>query len=198
MPELQTTDIEGVYVLPLSAHPDSRGSFTEVYRRDGCPGPEMPQANLSLSKANVLRGLHFHREQADYWCIFTGRAFVGLYDLRVGSPTEGRRRSSGWTPRRNAAACTSRRAWLTASTRRPTCQLPVPGGQYYTGADEFGVAWDDPGARPRLAGHDPDPLGPGSVEPASGGGAARTRPRCRDAFRPGLAGVSTGRSRHRQ
>ena len=50
----------------------------------------MVQSNLSVSRAGVLRGLHFHRAQADYWCVLDGSAFVALYDLRDGSPTRGR------------------------------------------------------------------------------------------------------------
>src|SRR3989442_3133215 len=40
------------------------------------------QANLSSSAAGVLRGLHYHRRQLDYWIVATGRAFVALVDVR--------------------------------------------------------------------------------------------------------------------
>ena len=91
MPEPTDVGIEGVLLFPLSTHPDLRGSFTEDYRREWIPGGrEMVQGNVSFSKATVLRGLHFHREQADWWNFYTGAAVVGLYDLRKGSPTEGK------------------------------------------------------------------------------------------------------------
>src|SRR5687768_6664277 len=70
-------EIDGAVLLPLTSHPDERGSFTEVYRRSWLPGgKEMVQGNLSFSKAGVLRGLHFHRRQADYWFVVQGTAFV--------------------------------------------------------------------------------------------------------------------------
>ena len=69
--------IEGVHLIPLKPHPDERGSFTEVYRRAWIPEMrEMLQGNLSLSHAGVLRGMHFHRKQADYWVVASGICFV--------------------------------------------------------------------------------------------------------------------------
>ncbi len=40
------------------------------------------QANLSTSAAGVLRGLHLHRRQLDYWVVADGRAWVALVDAR--------------------------------------------------------------------------------------------------------------------
>lgn len=133
-------------LVALTTHADARGSLTETYRREWLPGaPPMVQANLSVSRAGVLRGLHWHRRQADYWCLLEGRALVGLYDLREGSPTRGRK------------------AELPLDASEGLGGLYIPPGvahgfyaltgvrlQYlvdapYTGADEHGLAWDDPG-----------------------------------------------------
>ena len=116
---------------------------------------EALQANLSISKANVLRGLHLHRKQADYWCVLFGAALIGLYDARAGSPTEGR-------------AATVR---IVADEERRTLYIPkgVAHGfyaetelvlqylvdEYYTGEDEFGIAWNDPGLGIAWPGEDP-------------------------------------------
>ena len=145
MPENVDAGIQDVLLFPLTPHPDDRGSFTEVYRHEWIPGSSMmPQSNLSLSHANVLRGLHFHREQADYWCVLQGTAFVGLFDLRSGSPTEGKKTEIR----------------IAADERRQGLFIP-PGvahgffaeteialqylvDRYFSGEDEFGVAWDDP------------------------------------------------------
>jgi dTDP-4-dehydrorhamnose 3,5-epimerase len=103
----------------------------------------MLQANVSRSRAGVLRGPHFHRRQADYWVVIEGRAFVGLIDLRAGSPTE------------------SERQQLTLDGDEPAGLYIPPGvahgfyaqtdlilqylvDTYHDGSDEFGVAWDDP------------------------------------------------------
>ena len=141
----RTTTIDGVGVFLLEAHADERGSLSEVYRRAWVDeGPGAVQANVSQSRSGVLRGLHWHREQRDYWCFLTGRAFAVLVDLRAGSPTQ--------------------RAVMTlevdAADRRVGISVP-PGvahgfealtdvtllylvDAYYTGMDEFGLAWDDP------------------------------------------------------
>ena len=70
-------------------HADERGSFTELWRANWLHSvtstddrQEMSQANVSRSDAGVLRGLHFHLRQADYWVQLEGRAFVALVDLR--------------------------------------------------------------------------------------------------------------------
>jgi dTDP-4-dehydrorhamnose 3,5-epimerase len=143
--EIEDAGIAGAFLVPLTTHPDGRGSFTEIYRRDFVPGMrEMVQANLSFSRAGVLRGLHVHRLQADYWTVVSGTALVGLYDLRAGSPTSGRK------------------AEITLEGRDPRTCLYIPKGvahgfyaqtevvlqylvdEYFTGQDEFGVTWDDP------------------------------------------------------
>ncbi len=134
----------GVGVMPLKAHADARGRFIETYRQEWFPGrPAMLQGNRSDSVAGVLRGLHFHRKQADYWYVPEGRVLAALADLRAGSPTEG------------AVA-------VLELGRGAEVGLYVPPGvahgyyaleaatmtylvdQYYDPSDELGVAWDDP------------------------------------------------------
>jgi dTDP-4-dehydrorhamnose 3,5-epimerase len=141
-----STPVAGAYLLPLPRFPDARGWFSETFRSDWLPGARpMVQANLSFSRAGVLRGLHFHRRQADYWWVCRGRMLAALYDLRAGSPTQGARFEAGL-----------------GGEDGPGFGLFVPPGvahgflaesdvlmQYmvdhlYDGEDEFGVAWDDP------------------------------------------------------
>jgi dTDP-4-dehydrorhamnose 3,5-epimerase len=145
MEQSMDVGIEGVHLIPLTQHPDSRGSFTEVYRHEWLPGSRlMPQANLSLSRANVLRGLHFHRQQADYWCVFHGAAFVGLYDLRAGSPTEGKKAEIRMTDREERRGLYIPRGVAHGFYAETDVELQYLVDQYFTGADEFGVMWDDP------------------------------------------------------
>jgi len=139
--------IQGVILVRLSSHDDERGSLTETWRREWIAGSsEMLQANVSRSRAGVLRGLHVHRDQADYWCVLSGSAFVGLLDLREGSPTGGAKAEIR----------------LDADVERMGLYIPpgVGHGFYaetdvtllylvdrpFTGADEFGLAWNDPEA----------------------------------------------------
>ena len=137
--------LANVLVRPLQIHVDVRGSFLETYRRDWLPegAREMVQSNISRSKAGVLRGPHFHRHQADYWVVLEGRAFVGLIDLREAAHSEG-----------------ARQQLILDSTEPQGLYIP-PGvahgfyaetdvvlqymvDAYYDGADEFGIAWNDP------------------------------------------------------
>jgi dTDP-4-dehydrorhamnose 3,5-epimerase len=137
--------IAGVQRLDLDEHRDERGALVEVYRRGWLEdGDEAVQANLSFSRAGVVRGLHWHRRQRDYWCVLSGRAFVALVDLREGSPTH----------------LVTFEHEIDADVRRIALEIP-PGvahgfraetdvtllylvDAYYTGDDEFGLAWDDP------------------------------------------------------
>jgi dTDP-4-dehydrorhamnose 3,5-epimerase len=142
--DIEDAGIAGVFLVPLTTHHDVRGSFTEIYRRDFVPGmQEMVQANLSFSHAGVLRGLHVHRHQADYWTVVSGTALVGLYDLRAGSPTAGQKaeiRLEGGEPRTCLYISKGVAHGFYAET---DVVLQYLVDEYFTGEDEFGVAWDD-------------------------------------------------------
>ncbi|HEX2090433.1 MAG TPA: dTDP-4-dehydrorhamnose 3,5-epimerase family protein [Actinomycetota bacterium] len=136
--------MDGVVVVDLTWHADDRGSVAEVYRQSWLPGPGgVVQANLSISLPGVLRGLHFHREQSDYWIPVTGTAFVGLFDLRRGSPTAGAKAELriGDEARRALFIPPGVAHGFYAES---DLRLLYFVDAYYTGKDEFGVAWDDP------------------------------------------------------
>jgi dTDP-4-dehydrorhamnose 3,5-epimerase len=143
---LEPTAIEGVVLVALEAHDDERGSFTELYRREWLPGSrEMVQANLSVSRAGVLRGMHYHREQADYWVLLEGEAVVGLHDLRADSASRARAATL-----RLAAADGLRGLSIPPGVAHgfwalTDVRLAYLVDRAFTGADEHGVAWDDPG-----------------------------------------------------
>jgi len=145
----QRTPIEGAYVRRTPTFPDERGSFTELWRTDWFDDlPEgtdalMRQANVSRSKPRVLRGLHLHRHQADFWVVAEGRAFVALVDVRP------------------VLAGTGAAAVHTVEAD-PGTAIYVPAGvahgfyapegltliylvtNVYDGSDELGFAFDDP------------------------------------------------------
>jgi dTDP-4-dehydrorhamnose 3,5-epimerase len=80
--------IDGVYFVQPKAVEDERGRFSEVFRREWIDGArEMLQVNRSISKAGVLRGMHYHLFQSDFWFLPAGHAFVALYDHRGSSKT---------------------------------------------------------------------------------------------------------------
>ncbi len=144
MADLLETDIDGVLLVSLTRHADDRGSMTEIFRREWIPGSrEMVQANLSRSRPNVLRGLHFHRRQADYWCVLEGEALVGLFDLRTGSPTEGG--SAAVAVASDDLRCLYIPRGVAHGFYTATgLLLQYLVDEAYSGTDEFGVAWDDP------------------------------------------------------
>lgn len=156
MPETTDVGIEGVRLIPLTPHPDDRGSFTEYYRRSWIPEMrEMVQGNLSQSKANVLRGLHFHRKQADYWCFASGRSVTGLYDLRTGSPTEGKKAEIHVDAGERRHGLYIPRGVAHGFYAETDLTLLYFVDEYYTGADEFGIGWDDPDAAIEWGARDP-------------------------------------------
>jgi dTDP-4-dehydrorhamnose 3,5-epimerase len=80
--------IDGVKVVAFKSFGDDRGYFFESYRRSWVPGArEMVQGNCSFSKKGVLRGLHYHLKQADFWAVPSGMVRAALYDYRAGSPS---------------------------------------------------------------------------------------------------------------
>jgi dTDP-4-dehydrorhamnose 3,5-epimerase len=81
----QPTSLPGVMRRSLVRHDDARGSLREAWRASWLADLELAplaQANHTLSRAGVLRGLHFHLRQADLWVVLDGRGHVGLADIR--------------------------------------------------------------------------------------------------------------------
>jgi dTDP-4-dehydrorhamnose 3,5-epimerase len=135
----------GVKVVTLQPHVDARGRFTETFRQEWFPGrPAMVQGNRSDSEANVLRGLHYHLKQADYWYVPFGRVFVALADLRKGSPVRGSicTFEIGGEGKELGVYIPPGVAHGYYAVVRATMTYMVD--QYYDTNDELGVAWDDP------------------------------------------------------
>lgn len=131
----------------LAVRSDARGSFAETYRREWLPSGarEMVQSNLSRSKAGVLRGMHYHWEQADYWVVIEGKAFVALLDLRAGSPTEGERRELEMNGEHPAGLYIPPGVAHGFYARTDVTLLYLVDAYYQASAsDEQGIAWDDP------------------------------------------------------
>ena len=76
--------IEGVRTIPLSLHEDERGWFAELIRASDLPKP-IKQANLSRSRAGVVRGLHYHeRGQDDVFVCLSGMVRIVILDRTTG------------------------------------------------------------------------------------------------------------------
>jgi dTDP-4-dehydrorhamnose 3,5-epimerase len=76
--------IEGIARFPLRVFEDERGWFCELRRDSQLPRP-MVQTNVSVSRAGVVRGLHYHeRGQDDLFACLEGTARVVVLDRETG------------------------------------------------------------------------------------------------------------------
>ncbi len=149
-----SSSLPGVRYGRLQRHGDRRGAFRELWRASafgrlsaddaGTPDATFVQANLSSSAAGVLRGLHYHRRQLDYWTVISGRAFVALVDVRP--------LLDGTGPR---AVVETRELGVDEYVVIPvgvahgflaleSLELLYLVTNEYDGTDELGFAWDDP------------------------------------------------------
>ena len=135
--------IEGVVVRALTRHGDERGGFTETYRTEWFDGPAMVQGNRSDSAAGTIRGLHFHRKQADYWLCLRGSLLVCLHDARAESATFGVTQGIVLDGDTNAGIYIPPGV-LHGFGALEDSTLTYLVDNYYDGADEFGVRFDDP------------------------------------------------------
>jgi dTDP-4-dehydrorhamnose 3,5-epimerase len=79
----QSERIDGVVWLLHTSHEDDRGSFTEWYRASTfsrIAGRTPQQINVSRSVPGVLRGIHWHQHQHDYWHVVKGIAQVVVHN----------------------------------------------------------------------------------------------------------------------
>ena len=91
---VQRLEIDGCFVLEHKVFPDERGLFKEWFKSEEtqklAPNFEVEQANFSISKRGVIRGIHYSVAPAGQSklvsCAQGGITDV-LVDLRKGSPT---------------------------------------------------------------------------------------------------------------
>jgi dTDP-4-dehydrorhamnose 3,5-epimerase len=148
--------IDGVKIVNFKSFGDDRGYFFESFRQSWLPPGTRPmvQGNCSFSKKGVLRGLHYHLKQADFWAVPVGHVRAALYDFREWSPTY--------------RACQT----LDMGQKHPV-GLYIPKGvahgfyaledsfmtylvdEYYDNTDELGILWSDPALGLDWAAKDP-------------------------------------------
>ncbi len=95
---MDSLGIDGAWVVTPRIHQDRRGSFLEWFRGDEIADTvgyqfRLAQANCSVSRRGVLRGIHFADVppgQAKYVTCVSGAVTDVIVDLRVGSPGYGR------------------------------------------------------------------------------------------------------------
>ncbi len=141
--------IPGVVLLQPTLFPDSRGFFYEFYNQRDFAQQDLPsdwvQDNFSLSRKDVLRGIHFQHPHAQgkLLSVLQGIIWDVVVDLRQGSPTFGQ--------------------WLSTVMEAHSGQLLLPPGvghgfcvlseeallhykcdKYYEPGSEHCLRWNDP------------------------------------------------------
>lgn len=81
--------IKGVKTFKVDIFEDQRGFFFETYKKKNNFKVNFLQDNISLSKKNVLRGLHYQikKTQGHLVTLIKGKIFDVVVDLRKSSPT---------------------------------------------------------------------------------------------------------------
>lgn len=95
--EIIPTALEGVFIIEVKRHGDSRGYFCETYRRNELEralgyAVDWVQDNESLSAPGVVRGMHWQAapySQAKLVRVVRGAIVDVVLDLRPGSATFG-------------------------------------------------------------------------------------------------------------
>ena len=143
------TDLPGVRILEPRIFKDNRGCFLETYHAcrysdEGLPG-SFVQANVSVSSAKVLRGLHYQlgNPQGKLVTALSGEIFDVAVDIRQGSPTFGK-----WIGV-HLSAENCRQLFIPEGFAHGFCVIADPAivhykcTDHYAPAQERGIIWND-------------------------------------------------------
>lgn len=137
-------------ISPTEVFRDDRGEFSVTFRRDEFRELGLPyyfvQDNCSVSKKNVIRGLHFqlNPDMGKLMTVTSGRAFLVAVDFRRFSPT-----FLQWHGI-EATAENRIQVWAPSDFLRGFCTLEdntevrYKCDNYFDGQADSSVAWDDP------------------------------------------------------
>lgn len=147
---VKETSLPGVLLLTPAIYRDGRGAFLETYNRRamaeaGLP-TAWPQDNFSLSKKNVVRGIHYQvtQPQGKLVRVTHGAVFDVAVDLRRSSPNFGRHVAA------ELSGENGQMLWIPVGFGHGFVVLSEVAGfaykvtDYYSPAGERTIAWDDP------------------------------------------------------
>ena len=147
---LLETDLPGCVLIEPQVHRDERGFFYESWNQARFDAAGLPvrfvQANVSWSRRDVLRGLHFQRTgpQGKLVCVLDGEIWDVAVDVRRGSPNFGR-----WTAA-TLSGENHRALWIPEGlahgfvVRSDSALVHYLCTRPYDAGDEGSVRWDDP------------------------------------------------------
>jgi dTDP-4-dehydrorhamnose 3,5-epimerase len=147
---LISTEIQDVHIIEPRVFEDDRGYFLETYHGRHFESAGLSdvfvQDNLSCSRKNALRGLHFQvtRPQAKLVRVISGEVFDVAVDIRRTSATFGR-----WVSV-HLSEHNKRQVYIPAGCAHGFCVLSESArvfykcSNFYDPDDEGGILWSDP------------------------------------------------------
>ena len=142
----ESEHIKGVYIVEPSVFGDDRGRFLESFRKEWFPQRswDVFQTNRSESIRGVVRGLHYHYHQVDYWFVMSGMIRACLADIRPNSPTYKATQTIDMGDNNMVGLFIPVGVAHGFATLSERVILTYIVDNYYNNSDEFGVKWDDP------------------------------------------------------
>ncbi|GFR39178.1 dTDP-4-dehydrorhamnose 3,5-epimerase [Insulibacter thermoxylanivorax] len=150
--KVQSTSLDGVYLLEPTVYEDDRGFFMESYNDKvlaeygiTC---QFVQDNHSLSrKTGTLRGMHYQLEpyaQTKLVRVIRGSIFDVVIDLRPNSKTYGRWEGFELSAGNKRQLLVPRGFAHGFCTLEPNTEVLYKVDQYYSHPHDRGIRWDDP------------------------------------------------------
>jgi dTDP-4-dehydrorhamnose 3,5-epimerase len=148
--EIVETTLPGVLLIKPRVLEDARGFFMETYRFDKLAEAGIHetfvQDNHSRSTRGVLRGLHYQlrHPQAKLCRVTRGEVFDVAVDIQVGSPHFGKWVGAVLSEENRHALYLPQGFAHGFVVRSEVADFLYKCSDYYDGADDYGVLWNDP------------------------------------------------------
>lgn len=148
--KIEATSLPDVLLITQTIYRDERGAFSETYNLRGFAEAGLPtnwvQDNFSVSRKNVLRGIHYQiiQPQGKLVRVTHGSVLDIAVDLRRSSPTFGRHMTM------ELGGEDGKMLWIPEGFGHAFLVLSEMAGfaykvtDYYSPAGERTIAWNDP------------------------------------------------------
>lgn len=148
---IQKTDLDPVLLIKPEPHRDARGEFVEVFRehvfREAGIDVSFVQDNISRSKKNALRGLHYQlppSSQVKLVMVPCGTILDVVVDMRQNSPTFRQHYSAVLSEENRHMLYVPTGFAHGFSVLSEEATVYYKCNDYYSKELERGVRWDDP------------------------------------------------------
>ena|SRR3990170_5313458 len=135
---------DGVRLLRTPTHRDARGDFTEIFRAEWPGGVHPVQWNCVRTRKGVLRGMRLHPVHDDWFILLSGRAAMGLSDIRPGA-LPGRKAGVVLLEEHDRTALVIPHGVAHGFLALESSLVAYGASHYFSAEDELGCRWDDPG-----------------------------------------------------